>query len=187
MTARLTSPFHSTSNLLAGFSPRSVVNIFTTYAKQVCVQLPTYTDNMALPTFTCCCCCCCSNWLVSPARWAHSSKPTACSSQVGQTDRRMPDSCIDTALHTAVCASKCCKRLLLYMYFTFILFNFHCLHTCNDWNKISAARGVVCANFLHVHVWIEGVAVLQCPFFLSTREEQFISIAAVIVWLFRIN
>jgi len=42
--------------------------------EQVCVQLPTYADNVALPAFARRCCC---NRSISPARRAHSSKPAA--------------------------------------------------------------------------------------------------------------
>ena len=40
--------------------------------KQVCVKLSTNADNVALPAFTLGCC---SSRLISPACWAHSSKP----------------------------------------------------------------------------------------------------------------
>jgi len=63
--------------------------------KPVCVQIPTYADNVALPTFVCCtpCCCVpCNNRSVSSAGQAHSNKPAAVGlllwAHVG-TDRQM--------------------------------------------------------------------------------------------------
>ena len=55
--------------------------------KQVCVQLPTYADNVALPAFGCHCC---SNGSISPAHQAYSSKPAASRyAAVGGWSRRM--------------------------------------------------------------------------------------------------
>ena len=75
--------------------------------KQVWIQLPTYADNVALPAFTRHCC---SNQLISPARWAHSSKPATAGltpmlrqSHAGsdrQTDGRTPYRFINPAPHT---------------------------------------------------------------------------------------
>jgi len=75
--------------------------------KQVWIQLPTYADNVALPAFTRHCC---SNQLISPARWAHSSKPATAGltpmlrqSHAGsdrQTDGRTPCRFINPAPHT---------------------------------------------------------------------------------------
>jgi len=48
--------------------------------KQVCVQLPTYADNVALSAFARHAlpyCAQCSNWLIYPDGGAHSSKPAA--------------------------------------------------------------------------------------------------------------
>ena len=71
-----------------------------------------YDDNVALPAFGHCTLCCfahaavvpgsCHNRSISPACRAHSSRPTAvvCRRWMGQTDERMPNSCIDRAPHT---------------------------------------------------------------------------------------
>jgi len=48
------------------------------HTEQVCVQLPTYADNVALPTFTCHCYCVLGSYRsTSPASGARSRKPAA--------------------------------------------------------------------------------------------------------------
>jgi len=76
--------------------------------KQVCVQLSTYTDNVALPAFTHRYCCVPTmQQSVSPACQAHSSKPAMFSefAAVGpcwdrQTDGQTPYHYTDPAPHT---------------------------------------------------------------------------------------
>jgi len=76
----------------------------------VCVQLPTYADNVALHAFTRHCC---SNWLilVSAAHRAYSSKPAArcCSGRIGQverTDRQTDEQPDSVSFHTP-CSTYC--------------------------------------------------------------------------------
>ena len=67
--------------------------------EQICVQLPTHADNVALPAFARRWPC--SSRSISPACMAHGSKPTAASlllwALLGQTDGRTLDRCIDPA------------------------------------------------------------------------------------------
>ena len=86
----------------------------TTKSEIVLHSATAYADNVAVPAFACHCC---SNWLIFPASWAHSTKPAAVvhGGWTGQTDRWMPDSCIDPAPHTmqAVPIKRLCRTLYL--------------------------------------------------------------------------
>jgi len=71
--------------------------------QQVCVQLPTYADNVALPAFARRARRCCSNRSISPARRAHSSEPAAAGLLLwahAGTDGRTPYSFTDPVPHT---------------------------------------------------------------------------------------
>ena len=79
-------PMHACNPFLIHIMATSNTETITEYRslhiQQVCIQLPTYTDNVALPAFTRCCC---SNRSIYTACRAHSSKPAAagCMCHVG--------------------------------------------------------------------------------------------------------
>ena len=59
-------------HIMATGNTETIAEYRSWHTQQVCIQLPTYTDSVALPAFTCCCC---SNRSIYPVCRAHSSKP----------------------------------------------------------------------------------------------------------------